>query len=128
METQETIHISDLHFDHKLWMNELNFFGMQLNVFEGRLEEIVKSNSETIVLAKVEAFQNRIIRQKEVIDEIKHKLNLREQGLDKMKNSNSVKKGEPLFMEYESEKDEMNTFIRLYQEMRDDFKAFVLEV
>jgi hypothetical protein len=128
METQETIHISDLHFDHKLWMNELRFFEMQLIVFEEKLEEIVTSNSESAVLAKVEAFQNRIIRQKEVIDEIKHKLRLREKDLDKMKNSNSVKKGDLLFTEYESEKDEMNTFIRLYQEMRDDFKAFVAEI
>lgn len=126
MEIQETIHISDLHFDHKLWMNELKFFEMQLTVFEEKLEQIVKSNSETSVLAKVEAFQNRIIRQNEVIDEIKHKLRLREQDLDKMKDSNSVNKGEPLFEEYESEKDEMNTFIRLYQEMRDDFKAFIV--
>lgn len=107
-------------------MNELKFFEMQLTVFEEKLEQIVKSNSETSVLAKVEAFQNRIIRQNEVIDEIKHKLRLREQDLDKMKDSNSVNKGEPFFEEYESEKDEMNTFIRLYQEMRDDFKAFIV--
>lgn len=126
METQETIHISDLHFDHKLWMNELKFFEMQLTVFEEKLEEIVKSNSETSVLAKVEAFQNRIIRQNEVIDEIKHKLRLREQDLDRMNDSSTVRKGDPLFDKYESEQAEMNTFIRLYQEMRDDFKAFVL--
>jgi len=126
METQETIHISDLHFDHMLWMNELKFFEMQLTVFEEKLEEIVKSNSETSVLAKVEAFQNRIIRQNEVIDEIKHKLRLREQDLDRMNDSSTVRKGDPLFDKYESEQAEMNTFIRLYQEMRDDFKAFVL--
>ena len=92
MGIHETIHISDLHFDHKLWMNELKFFEMQLTVFEEKLEQIVKSNSETSVLAKVEAFQNRIIRQNEVIDEIKHKLRLREQDLDKMKDSNSFLK------------------------------------
>ncbi len=126
METQETIHISDLHFDHKLWMNELKFFEMQLSVFKEKLEQVVKSNSETSVLARVEAFQNRIIRQNDVIDEIKHKLRLREQDLDKLKDSDSVNRGELLFEEYESEKDEMNTFIRLYQEMRDDFKSFVL--
>ena len=63
METQETVHVSDLHFDHKLWINELKFFEMQLNVFEEKLEEIVNSNSDHMVLAKVEAFQNRIIRQ-----------------------------------------------------------------
>ena len=85
METQETIHISDLHFDHKLWMNELKFFEMQLSVFKEKLEQVVKSNSETSVLARVEAFQNRIIRQNDVIDEIKHKLRLREQDLDKLK-------------------------------------------
>ena len=128
MDTPGTMRISNLHFDHKLWMTELKFFEMQLNVFEEKLEEIVKLNLETQVLAKVEAFQNRIIRQKEVIDEIMHELNLREQGLNEKKDSKSFEKGDPLFEEFETEKREMNIFIRLYQEMRDEFKAFVAEI
>ena len=36
---KDTVRVSDFHFDHKLWMNELKFFEMQLDVFEERLEE-----------------------------------------------------------------------------------------
>jgi hypothetical protein len=75
---KETVRVSDFHFDHKLWMNELKFFEMQLDVFEERLEEVVRTISEPIGFAEVEAFQNQIIRQREVIDQLKHKFRLRE--------------------------------------------------
>ncbi|MCT4622872.1 MAG: hypothetical protein N4A46_04555 [Schleiferiaceae bacterium] len=128
METKETVHISDLHFDHKLWINELKFVEMQMNIFEERLGEVVAINTDTMARAKVEAFQNQIIRQKEVIDEIKHKIRLREQDISSLDNQDTVKEGGVLFNDHESEIDEMNTFIRLYEKMRDEFKSFVSEV
>jgi hypothetical protein len=128
METKETVHISDLHFDHKLWINELKFVEMQMNIFEEKLGEVVAINTDAMARAKVEAFQNQIIRQKEVIDEIKHKIRLREQDISSLDNQDTVKEGGVLFNDHESEIDEMNTFIRLYEKMRDEFKSFVSEV
>lgn len=125
MNANETVHISDLHFDHRLWINELKFFEMQLNVFEERLEEVVAQNSDNSVLARIEAFQNRIIRQKEVIDEIKHKIRLREQDISDMDNNLSLGEKDKLFQEYVDEQDEMKTFIKLYQNMKDEYLEFL---
>jgi len=127
METKETVHIGDLHFDHKLWINELKFFEMQLDVFEERLGEVATRHTDNMIRAKIEAFQNRIIRQKEVIDEIKHKIRLREQDISDFDNRAAVEAGGILFQDHSNEREEMSTFIKLYQSMKDDYLEFLKE-
>lgn len=122
---KDKVRISDLHFDHKLWMNELKFFEMQMDVFEGRLEEIVLNLTDGMALAEVEAFQNQIIRQREVIDELKHKFRLREQDLDKFENDKVLESNHILFVDHRKEREEMQIFIKLYQEMREKYMNFL---
>ena len=33
--------LAGLHFEHRLWANELNFFADELKIYEHRLEELV---------------------------------------------------------------------------------------
>ncbi len=122
---KDTVRVSDFHFDHKLWMNELKFFEMQLDVFEERLEEVVKGLSERTAFAEVEAFQNQIIRQREVIDELKHKFRLREKDLDTYANDKEIPADHILFKDHRKEREDMQTFIRLYQEMREKYMHFL---
>ncbi len=125
METKETVHIGDLHFDHKLWINELKFFEMQLNVFEERLGEVATRHTDNIIRARIEVFQNRIIRQKEVIGDIKHKIRLRKQDISDFDNRAAVEAGGLLFEDHANEREEMSTFIRLYQNMKDEYFDFL---
>jgi len=37
---KDTIYISDLHFEHKLWLCELPFYKDELMTYKHRLEEI----------------------------------------------------------------------------------------
>jgi hypothetical protein len=122
---KDTVRVSDFHFDHKLWMNELKFFEMQLEVFEERLEEVVKSLSERSAFAEVEAFQNQIIRQREVIHELKHKFRLRERDLDAYANDKEIPADHILFKDHRKEREDMQTFIKLYQEMREKYMHFL---
>ncbi len=121
----ETARVSDYHFDHKLWVNELNFFESQLAIFEERLEDVVRKLTDHTAMAESEAFQNQIIRQREVIDELKHKFRLREKDLDTYDNNLELDADHPLFVDHEKEHDEMDTFIKLYSEMRDRYMAFL---
>ena len=86
--TTDKVHLSDLHFDHRLWLNELRFFEDQLAIFDERLAQVIdryKDDSEA--LRSLEAFQNQIIRQREVIDEMKHKFRSREMDLNNIERS-----------------------------------------
>ena len=125
MMVSEKARVSDYHFDHKLWMNELNFFEAQLEVFEGRLGEVVRKLKESEALAAAEAFQNQIIRQREVIDQLKHKFRLRERDLDAYDNNVELDADHPLFIDHEKEHEDMEIFIKLYKEMRDNYMQFL---
>jgi hypothetical protein len=122
---KEQVRVSDFHFDHKLWMNELKFFEMQLEVFEGRLEEVVLSIEDRTALAAVEAFQNQIIRQREVIDLLKHKFRVREKDLNALSNDMTIESDHVLFADHRKEREDMQIFIKLYQEMREKYMHFL---
>ncbi len=121
---KENVRISDFHFDHKLWMNELKFFEMQLDVFEERLEEVVP-NLDRAAMAEVEVFQNKIIRQREVTDELKHKFRLRDAKLSNFSSDQTIETDNVLFAEHRSEREEMQIYIKLYQEMREKYMSFL---
>lgn len=121
----EKARVSDYHFDHKLWVNELNFFESQLAIFEERLEEVIRHLTELKARAEAEAFQNKIIRQREVIDGLKHKFRLREKDLDTYGREMELDADHPLFVDHEKEHEEMETFIKLYSEMREGYMSFL---
>jgi len=70
-----------LHLEYRLWITELNFDIQLLKVFEDHLAYIASHNSSKRLLPKIEQFQNQFIRQREVIDELKHDLNISEKQL-----------------------------------------------
>jgi len=130
--TTDKVHLSDLHFDHRLWLNELRFFEDQLAIFDERLAQVIdryKDDSEAI--RSLEAFQNQIIRQREVIDEMKHKIRSREKDLNKIerqKEEDPVSANHILFEYHTSEKEEMETFIKLFNEMRENYLGLLSEM
>ena len=77
-----TLPVEDLHVEYKLWIAELNFDLEMLNIFELHLENIIPRNGDNKdVLAQTEHFQNQFICQREIIDQLKHDLNVSEKQL-----------------------------------------------
>jgi hypothetical protein len=70
-----------LHLEYQLWIAELNFDIELIKVFENHLTNIVSHNTSKRMLPLIEQFQNQFIRQREVIDELKHDLNISERQL-----------------------------------------------
>ena len=78
-----TKHIGDLHFDHMEWLNALRFYKEDIGILEHRLEDIVRRNTKNEVMAELEHFQNQFIREREVIDELRHDIKQHENLLEK---------------------------------------------
>lgn len=120
-----TISVRGLHLEYQLWMNELSFDKQEIALFEKQLEPIVANYTDTTVRGRAEQFQNRFIRQKEVIDELKHRLHGSEvqlaafardmsgMGLDSVRMDNHVKL-----------RDEVRRFRELYTELKTEFRRF----
>lgn len=121
-------HLTELHEENRFWVKELLFFKDELTYFEGRLADIASRNSNHEVLAKVEHFQNQFIRQKEVIDEVKHNIKAGENELEDFARShNEIAIGHTLFADHVDLRDEMETFKKIYAEMKEEFRHFLSE-
>ena len=122
---QERVHINDLHFEHRIWMNELRFFKDQLRIFNDQLGEVVRRWTDKEVLAQAEAFQNQFIRQDEVIDELLHEFKAHDKKLAEYAKDHPVAIDHVLFDNHVEQRDKMETFIRLYDDMKKRYMDFL---
>ncbi|HEU4903950.1 MAG TPA: hypothetical protein VFT06_14190 [Flavisolibacter sp.] len=120
-----TISIPKLHLEYRLWMNELSYCKQEISIFESHLEELVGKNNDMVARAQVEHFQNQFIRQKEVIDELKHKLNVSERQLAGFVKELSGMGLESIKMDNHGNlREDMKMFRQIYNELKDEFRRF----
>jgi hypothetical protein len=127
--TQARTHVrlSDLHFEHSTWLNALAFYKDEIGIFERRLGEVATRNTATEVLAKLEHFQNRYIREREVIDELRHDIAAHEKGLEKEAKEHPVALDHRYFADHSELRDRMVTFEKLYHELKAEFHRWVAQ-
>jgi hypothetical protein len=116
-----------LHNEYQTWMRELIFYKEEIKIFERHLETIIAQARDRKVAAQVEQFQNKFIREKEVIDELKHKLHISEKqlagfvaeisglGMDSIKMDN-----------HPTLREDIKTFRSIFSELKHQFKKFEL--
>jgi hypothetical protein len=121
-----TLPIQNLHLEYKLWIAELNFDNEMMKIFESHLENILMQNQEKKDrLPQVEHFQNQFIRQREVIDELKHHLNISEKQL-----AGFTREMSPIGYEFERLdnhphlRDQFLTFRKIFNELKEEFHDF----
>jgi len=118
-----TSNVEALHFEHRLWMNELSFFTDELRIYEHRLEELTKKSLDRDTLSQLEQFQNQFIRQKEVLDTLEHDIHLHEQRLGQALEKGEEAPEEPAL--HESLGNQMEAFRNIYAELKQNFKVFI---
>ena len=114
-------HSDDLRYDHHIWENELNFYKNELGIFEDRLTDMLERKPSRQLLIQLEQFQNQFIRQKEVVDELNHKIHLYDDELKGIPaqimlglESNEMEK-------HKSLEDDLQLNRKLYFELRNRF-------
>jgi hypothetical protein len=124
MRIQRT-HINDLHFEHEMWLSETAFYGDQLKIYQKRLDEISKRNNMPDVAKEIDHFQNQFIIQKEQMDILDHEVRMHEQWLTTFAKDHPVALEHRYFGEHTEIFDKMETFKRLFQELREEFYGFM---
>lgn len=124
----QTVSIRSLHLEYQLWVRELIFYKEEIKIFESHLEELVSRNTRQGVQVQIEHFQNQFICQKEVIDILKHKLNISERQLAAFVYDLSGGVIDSMRMDNHSElREEIQTFRKLYKKLKTDFRYFETE-
>lgn len=115
--------IEKLHYEHRLWMNELSFFSDELKIYEHRLEDLVQKNNDTTVLSLLEQFQNQFIRQREVLDELTHNIKVHEQKIGEAIRRQKEVPIDPELHAYTA--GEMESYRTIYHDLKRKFYNFM---
>ena len=122
---QSRVRIGDLHFDQREWLNALQFYKEDITILEHRLEDIARRNTKQEVLAELEHFQNQYIRQREVIDVLRHDIKQHENFLEKESKEHATAIDHRGFGDHTELRNQMETFEKLYRELKDEFYRWV---
>ena len=124
MESQ-LLYLSDLNFNLEVWKRELKFQEGEMDYFEEKLEHIAIRNMGNDVMRQLESFQNKIIREREVMGHLRHRIRMKKREIAQAKyDSNSeVKFHEKQVLL----KDEMKIFVKMHYDLKEDMMDFFLK-
>lgn len=121
------VHLQDLHSDHRMWINALDFYKLEIGLLEKRLGSIAERNTGGEVMAMLEHFQNQYIRQREVIDELRHEIKQHENALEREVLEHPVAVDHRLFDDHNEKREAMMTFEKIYRELKDELMRWLQE-
>jgi hypothetical protein len=125
-----TMPIRNLHLEYKFWIVELNFYKEMLRIFQTHLESIVSMHPyNKKIQPKIEHFQNQFTVQREVIDELKHDLNISEKQLASFTRDMSMVGYEFERLDNHSgQRDRFLTCRKIFNDLKEEFHLFESEM
>ena len=120
--------IDQSHREHRVWMNELEFYREEISIFERHLKEVENKNTGEVPTLKGEDFSNQFLRFKQRIDELEYEINEAEKNLaiylkeDTTVDYNLVNVGDQQKM-----RDEINEFKSDYRQLKNRFMQYEVE-
>jgi len=125
MESQ-LVFLSDLNFNLDVWKRELKFQESEMDYFEEKLEHVVMRNPGSEVMIQLEGFQNKIIREREVMRHLRHRIRMKKRELalqGQLGKSNGVQFHEKQVLL----KDEMKVFVNMHYQLKERMMDFFLK-
>lgn len=117
-----------LHLEYQIWITELNFDIQLLKVFEDHLAHLAYHNTSKSMMPRIEQFQNQFIRQREVIDELKHDLNVSEKQLAAfLRDMAPIGYENERLDNHHGLRDKFLTFRSLFEDLKSRFRYFEAE-
>jgi hypothetical protein len=124
MESQ-LVFLSDLNFNLDVWKRELKFQESEMDYFEEKLEEVVMRKLGVEVDVQLEKFQNKIIREKEVMGHLRHRIRMKKREIAQTKFEDG---SEAIFHEKQVLlREEMKTFIKMHYQLKEEMMDFFLK-
>ena len=123
METK-LVYLSDLKFNLKVWKAELRFHRKEMEKFEKKLEAVASRNPGVEAMAPLEGFQNKIIREREVIGRMLQRIRMKRKIIESGELSEEM--DARLRNQSTSMRDDMKTYIKLHYELKEDLMDYLL--
>lgn len=121
------IYDSDLHFEHKQWELELEFWQDELKTFKNRLSELIGRYEDQKVLAKLEHYQNEFILQEGVINNLEEIIEKHESNMAEHSKMGEEALDVSLVEKHVEFRKKMEAQRQIYAELKKDFFEFLTE-
>lgn len=113
---------ADLQQQINSWKEEVNGVREEVKMMRERLEQVALSTAPGEVMKKVEHFENRLLRQREVADEMYHDI---KQCAKKISDQpQQVIHDDRPICDYETIQHRMEIFQKLFIQLKEDFNQF----
>lgn len=109
-----------LFSEHVQWLNYIETTKPKICDLRQKLADVIPHFTGTQMMPCVEQFQNRFIRQREVIDELRHEIKQHENHLERLDQPSHL-----LLLTHISLREQFNRFLDLYIELERDFDEFL---
>jgi hypothetical protein len=117
--------IAILHFDHKVWMNQISFYKLELKIFSEKLEEVASRNRNSEIHISIEQFQNRFIIQNNEMDILAHKIKLNEHQISVPHSKGPYLTSQEASENYAKIKDAIEEMNIICSELKEEFYKFL---
>lgn len=121
----ETIMTTALETEHVKWLKSIDLFKQQLILMDKEIAEFVTGKYPKSLAPRIEQFQNQIIRQREVLDILRHDIKSHENEIERMTNFALEYLRDRVTREHIALKSEYNRFVELFLELELDFHDFI---
>lgn len=108
-----------LHRLHQEWKKDLLLNEKEIKSLTEELTELASQKLDHDQLARIEHFQNSLIRQKEVVNDLLQQVIKADKMMSEENGDNAQ-----LHMLHNKLQDDMDTFDRLFVDLREEFKGF----
>ena len=125
--TKKSVYLSDLHFEHKNWLSEIEYWKDELKFFKNRLSEVVSRWSDKDILARCEQYQNQFIMHREILDILRHDIKAHENELEEMAVEHPVAINHRRFEDHTGLRDRVETQRDIYNSMKKSYFVFLTE-
>lgn len=125
MKVQHKEKIGEVHFQNRVWKNQISFYREELKIFQERLSEISSKNTNGDIRPSIEQFQNKFIIQLNELDTLEHKIHVSEDAAVAAGKIHIRRVDYETTEEYVDIKTGMVQFGKLYKELKDDFYRFL---
>ena len=120
-------YLTTAHADDLQWRKDLDFYKDQISVLRKRIEEVNSKNTSKEIKMLVSHFENQFIINSELIDELKHEINLKEDTIAEDVKNNPTAYEHRVMHKYGELKGKMIIFERLFAELKKSFNKFLAE-
>lgn len=117
--------LNEMKNEHDQWQDRIRFYKDEISHFNNHLGRLSLSRKSVDLMASVEHFQNQFIRQKEVLDIIRHDFKQHENLIEALEGGSAAEPNDGIQRIHSIQRDKLDQFEHIFHELRNDFNVFL---